>query len=84
MGAYREGLLSGLGDGLGLTGGWERYKRYISLPENRKNARRTGKRLHAPAILPGSRCGFKRAGSDGGRVADSQAQYGGWLQAKLV
>lgn len=33
MGAHREGLLSGLGDGLEPRDGLERYKRYISLPK---------------------------------------------------
>jgi len=55
MGTHREGLLSGLAGGLGLRGGWAMYKRYISLPKNRKNPWKTGVQLDTPAILPGSR-----------------------------
>ena len=62
-------------DDWGLKDGWERYKRCISLPENRKNMEKTGTLLHAPAILPGSRCGFGGKGSDGVQRVDSQPQY---------
>jgi len=66
VGTYREGLLSETVDDLELKDGWEMYKRCISLPENRKNMWEMKTQLLAPAILPGSRCGFGGKESEGG------------------